>query len=180
MEIIRIPAERIGVLVGKEGATRKMLEEKLKVKLEIDKDDCAISLHGESVDEYFGKDVVKAIGRGFEPNVALKLLKEDYCLRILSLNDFATTRNSIVRLKGRIIGEDGKTKKIIEDVGEADLSIYGNTIGVIASLETIDMVMEAIYKLLDGAMHSTVYAFLEKSRRRLKESRIGEKYGKGI
>jgi len=184
MEIIKIPAERLGVLVGPEGKTKEMLEHELKVKIEIFREECAVELDGDTVDEYFGKDVIKAIGRGFEPKMALKLLREDYCLKIIDLDEYAHSKNGIMRLKGRVIGEGGRSKLIIEETGEANLSIYGNTVGVIAKLETVDIVMAALFKLLEGAMHSTVYAYLEKSRRKLKEDRAtnlysgGEKLGK--
>lgn len=170
MEIVKIPRERIPVLLGDKGETKKRLEKALKLKLNVTEEE-GVELVGESVDEFFGKDVLKAIGRGFAPDVALKLLKEDYCLRIIDLRDYAND-NGIIRIKGRVIGENGRTKEIIEEEAESHLSIYGHTVGIIASLETIDVATNAVFKLIEGANHSTVYAYMERTRRKLKEERI--------
>ena len=176
MQVVKIPVERVKSLCGKGNETLDMLKRVCKVEIIADPDG-EIEIEGEPVDEFFAKDVVKAIGRGFDPNVALKLLKDNYVLKIINLREFANSRDSITRIKSRIIGTDGKTKSIIESDAECDLSIYGYTIGIISTLDTADIAVGAVVKLIDGASHSGVYSYLEKARRRLKEDRIKTELG---
>ena len=170
MHTMKIPNERIAVLIGKNGEMKEYLEEKLKLKISVDSEG-EVNIEGESVDEFFGKDIIKAIGRGFEPSVALKLLDDNYLLRIIDLRDYVG-RDGLARVKGRIIGEKGRTREIIEQDAECFLSIYGHTVGVISTLETMDIALSAIFKLIEGLNHSTVYAYLEKHRRLLKANRV--------
>ncbi len=171
MQVVKIPSERVGSMCGKDNASLEMLNRICKVTITPDPDG-EIEIEGEPVDEFFAKDVVKAIGRGFDPNTALKLLKDNYVLKIINLREFVHSRDSITRVKSRVIGTQGKTKKIIESDAECDLSIYGHTVSIISPLDTIDMAVTAVVKLIDGANHSGVYSYLEKARRRLKEERI--------
>lgn len=170
MELVKIPAERVRVLRGNADETRKMLEEKLKVRISTGSEG-EVELNGESIDEFFAKDIIRAIGRGFGINTALKLLEEEYALRIINLREFGRSKKDIIRIKGRIIGERGRTKKIIEEIAEAELSIYGHTVGIIATVETIEIAVNAVSKLIEGAKHSAVYSYLERARRKLKEER---------
>jgi ribosomal RNA assembly protein len=170
MEIIRIPSERLAVLFGKAGETQKLVESACKVRLSVD-GDRAVQIDGEPTDEYFSKDVVKAIGRGFDPSVALLLLNEEYGLRIVNLREMGN-EGWILRQKGRVIGEKGRARKIIEEATEAHISVYGYTVGVVCRLETLDIAMEAISMLLEGHTHPAVYAYLEKQRRKMKKKRV--------
>ncbi|MCX8197037.1 MAG: KH domain-containing protein [Candidatus Micrarchaeota archaeon] len=171
MQIVRIPNERIKILVGETGQTKDYLERRMNVKLIIDSDG-GVLIKGEPVDEYIAKDIVKAIGRGFEPALALKLLSDEYGLRIINLRDYAKNEKALVRIKGRIIGQKGRTKEIIfEEVG-ANVVVFGHTVSVISKLETLDYATEAIFRIIDGAPHSSVYAYLEKCRRKIKEDEI--------
>lgn len=174
MEIVKIPVERIKALRGDANATLEMLEDRLKVTLEIDAVDGAVELDGEPVDEFFAKEVVKAIGRGFEPRTALKLLGDDYSLKVIDLRDFANKPDAVSRIKGRIIGLKGKAKKIMEEEGEVDLAIYGHTVSIIGKLEVIDVATTAIFKLIEGQPHSAVYFYLEKMKRKRKEEQLME------
>ena len=176
MQVVKIPTERVSSLCGKDNSSLEMLMRICKVTI-IPDPDGEIEIEGEAVDEFFAKDVVKAIGRGFDPNTALKLLKDNYVLKIINLREFVHSRDSISRIKSRIIGTEGKTKKIIEADAECDLSIYGHTVGIISTLETIDLAVSAVVKLIEGANHSGVYSYLEKARRRLKEDRLKGHYG---
>ncbi|MEM4554681.1 MAG: KH domain-containing protein [Candidatus Anstonellaceae archaeon] len=171
MQIVRIPSERIAILLGEGGQTKSYLEERMKVTIKIDSEG-AIQLIGEPVDEFIAKDVIKAIGRGFEPSHALKLLSDEYGLRIINLRDYAKNKKAMMRIKGRIIGEKGRTKEIIyEEVG-ADVAVFGHTVAVISKLETLDYATSAIFKIIEGSPHSAVYAYLEKCRRKIREDEI--------
>ena len=121
---------------------------------------------------YGAQEVVKAIGRGFNPEIALLMLKADYCFDIISLPDFAKSPNDIVRLKGRIIGLDGKARRTIEELSETNVSVYGKTAGIIGEVSRVPVARRAIDMLLAGSQHANVYHWLEKQRRKFREAEV--------
>lgn len=171
MEIIRIPEERVGVLLGENGKTKETIEEKGKVKLHVKKDG-EVSIEGEEDKVYFAKDIVKAIGRGFAPQTALKLSEDDKALIIINLKEYFNTQNSIRRIKARVIGEEGKVKQEIESSTDCDLSIYGHTIGIIGNYDSIEYANEAVMKIIKGSEHSTVFNYLSEARRKIFQERL--------
>ncbi|VVB57296.1 Uncharacterised protein [uncultured archaeon] len=171
-EIVRIPHERISALRGDGDATLQMLERKLKCSMDVS-DEGDVELEGEPVDEFFGKSVIRAIGRGFEPHIALKLLKDDYGFHLIDLRDYASKPDAMTRIKGRVIGEKGKARQIVEQEGECNLAIWGHTVGVIGRLETLDIATTAVFKLIEGQPHPAVFMYLEKNRRRREQDEKG-------
>ena len=169
-EVVKIPADRVAILIGERGKTKEMLEQKCNVKLTVG-DEGEVHLIGETADIYFSKDVVLAIGRGFEPEMALKILNDQH-LYIYHLKEYFHSENAITRIKGRIIGEAGKTKKEIEDAADCRISVYGNTVAIIAKADSMEYAKQAIEKLLAGAMHLSVYKYLAGVRRKLFEERL--------
>lgn len=172
MDIIRIPAVRVAALIGKDGATKALLEAQCKVALHVSPEG-EVELGGEQADIFFAHEVVHAIGRGFEPDYALKLLKEDYQLAVIDLKDYVHSENAIHRIKGRIIGEEGKMKLEIESATDSFLCIYGNTVSIISKLDSIEYAKEALFKLIGGAQHAGVFTYLSGIRRRLMAERLG-------
>ncbi|MFC1800618.1 pre-rRNA-processing protein PNO1 [Nanoarchaeota archaeon] len=175
---LRIPKDRIAVLIGKEGETKKAIEASTKTKLDINSKEGDVTISGEdAIGLYTAREVVKAIGRGFNPDFALLLLKQDYALEMFNITDFAPNKNSIQRLKGRVIGAEGKSRKTIEVLTETHICIYGKTIGVIGEAENVSLARKAVESLLTGAKHANVYRWLEKKR---KDMRTIELMGKDI
>ncbi len=171
MEFIKIPHERIATLIGERGKTKKQLEEACEVKLNVDEDG-EVEINGDTSHTYFAKDVIKAIGRGFSVHEALKIIKENYGFYLIDLDEFAKTEKAITRIKGRIIGERGKMKKEIESATESFLSIYGDTVGIISKIDTMEYAKEAISMLIDGAQHSHVFNYLAKIKRQIMGERL--------
>ncbi|MBN1169627.1 RNA-processing protein [Candidatus Micrarchaeota archaeon] len=169
-EIIKIPRERISVLIGKKGQTKKKIEEKCKIKITVRDEEVEIS--GESENIFFAMDVVRAIGRGFEPRKALQLVKDDYAFYIIHLREVLPSEKAMERIKARIIGEKGKIKTEIENATESFVSVYGHTVGIIAKLETIEYAKEAVYKIISGAPHSGVLSYLAKARRQIMDAKF--------
>jgi len=161
-EFVRIPEERIKIL----RRNKKFLEElerladcKIRINEEVEIE-CEDALKALRV-----KDVIKAFGRGFEFEDCLKLLDEEYCLEIINVKDFSgKSRNRMKELKGRVIGSEGKAKKMIEKYTNTKISIYGKTISIIGKWNEVFNAKKAIEMLLSGSMHSSVYRFLEKQR----------------
>ena len=170
-EIVRIPADRVKVLIGEKGKTKEMLEKKCNIKLEIDSEG-EVRMEGETHDIYFSKDIVIAIGRGFNPKIAVKLLQPDYMFYLLPLKDYLSNENAIKRIKGRIIGENGRMKKEIEAVADCRISVYGNTVAIIGKTDGIEYAREAIEKIVHGAKHASVYRYLADVKKRLFEERL--------
>lgn len=171
IEITRIPSERVKALVGKEGETKRRIEQKCRIALTVDPEG-EVQIDGDSADVFFAKDVVKAIGRGFGPRNALRLMGYDYGLYVISLKEVTHTEKAIARLKGRIIGEKGSIKTQIESSTDSFVSVYGSTISIIAPIDTMEHAKEAIGMLLKGARHSTVLGFLAKKKREIMQERL--------
>ena len=162
IEHIAIPEERIKILRN-DRKLENELKKLLNIKLKIDDD---ISIEGEdSIQLLRTKEVIKAFGRGFDTDSSLNLLDEDYFLETIEVKAFAgKSRDRQITLKGRVIGKDGKTKKMIEKYAEVEISIYGKTISIIGKWDNIRIAREAIEMLLSGCKHNTVYRFLKEQK----------------
>ena len=176
---IKIPRERVGALIGPEGRVKANIEKKLDVELEIDSatGSVTITLDPNAQDPsllFRAKEVITAVGRGFSPERAYRLLhNEDTMLEVIDLRlTVGKSPADISRLKGRIIGKGGKTRRIIEELTDADISIYGHTVSIIGSFDQAAIAREAILILIKGSQHSTVYRFLQKKRHDLKRKRL--------
>jgi len=172
----KISRERIAVLIGPEGKIKKQIEKMLSVQLQIESETGGITImlaeDAEDPSSLFKtKDVVTAIGRGFSPERAFRLVRdEEAVLDIIDLRTvFGKSESDLRRVKGRIIGMNGKTRKIIEELTEADVVVYGHTVGIIGRIEQVEAAKEAIQMLIRGSLHSTVYRFLHRKRSEFKK-----------
>ncbi len=172
-----IPKDRIGVLVGPKGSVKSRIQEKLFVDLTIDSESglVDIALRHDSPDPsnaLRAKDLVQAIGRGFSPERAFNLLMEDYALGIIDLHEFLGKNEAeIRRVDGRIIGREGKTRRIIEQLTGTQVSVSGHTVSIIGTYEAVSMAKDALEKLISGRQHGTVYKFLRKKRSQTKKEK---------
>lgn len=171
MEIVRIPAERVQTIKGEKDAVKQQIEKKAGVTLHINRDG-EVVIEGDSANTFFARDVVKAIGRGFEPREAMKLLDENFSIFIIEMKEYFSSEKAIKRIKGRIIGEGGRMKKEIERATQSYLSIYGNTVSIISKLDSIEYAKEAVFKIIDGAPHSTVFNYLAQVRKNILSERL--------
>jgi ribosomal RNA assembly protein len=177
--LLKIPAERVGVLIGPEGITKKAIETKLGVELQINgqSGDVTLTLTEKAPDASFlyrGKEVVTAIGRGFSPEKAFRLINdEDAILDIIDLRlVFGKSESDIKRVKGRIIGMDGKTRSLIEELTDSSVAVYGHTVSIIGNMDEAQIAREAIEMLVRGSLHATVYRFLHRKRREIKKKKM--------
>ncbi|MHC1635892.1 MAG: KH domain-containing protein [Candidatus Methanospirareceae archaeon] len=169
---IKIPHDRIGVIIGHNGATKEYLEERTNSKIRVDSKEGDVYIEGEDALKVLrALEVVRAIGRGFSPEKAFKLLDDDsLLLEIMSLSHLQP--KALRRIKGRIIGKNGKTRRIIEELASVWVSVYGKTVGIIGYPSNIKIAHSAIEMLINGAPHSAVYSFLERKRRELREKEM--------
>ncbi|VVC02968.1 Uncharacterised protein [Candidatus Burarchaeum australiense] len=171
MQLVNIPLERVAVLVGEKGRDKRRLERLCQAKFKVGEEGTVEIKAKDPLCEWRARDVVVAIGRGFSPSRALSLIDEDFYLKVIDLRNLFDSNNDMMRVKGRIIGEKGRTRAIIEQCSDAYVSVYGHTIAIIGRVDELALAEKAIEMLLDGSMHTTVYKFLEAGRRRLNDER---------
>jgi len=176
---VKIPRERIGVLIGPDGRVKETLEKRLSVSVQVDSEsgDVTVTQNATGQDPtilFRTREAITAIGRGFSPERAFRLIEdEDNVLEVIDLREaVGRSLSDIKRLEGRVIGKGGKTRKIIEELTETYVSVYGYTISIIGGTDQIEAAREAISMLIRGSQHSTVYRFLHKKRRELKKKKL--------
>ena len=172
---LKVPKNRVAVIIGKEGSVKKDIEEATNTKLNIDSKEGDVFVSGEdALGLYTAREIIKAIGRGFNPDIAKLLLKPDYIFEIVDLREFVKSKEAILRLKGRVIGKEGKSRRLIEELTECSVSVFGKTISIIGLPESAANARQAVESLLRGSTHANVYKWLEKRRRELKRRAIIE------
>ena len=176
---IKIPGDRVGALVGPDGKIKAAIEKKLSVGLKVESQTGNVQITPSPKVEdptvlFRAKEVVTAIGRGFSPNHAFRLLDDDMTvLEVIDLREtVGRSQSDLKRLKGRVIGKEGKTRRIIEELSEANISVYGHTISIIGQADQAAIAREAVRMLIRGSVHGTVYRFLHKKRRELKKKKL--------
>lgn len=177
MKIIRIPQDRVGSMIGKKGEVKKYIEEQTGIIMEVDSETGEVTLYDEKVKsplltmkvEY----IVRAIGRGFSPDNAYDLLDDEMYLEVLDMRDYAgKSPKHLRRIKARIIGQRGKTRRIIEQLTGSRLSIYGSSVSIISPIEGLEVARTAVDMLLGGSEHSMVYRYMERKRREKKMAHL--------
>ncbi len=162
---LKIPKERVAVLIGKKGETKRKIEQETEAALTIDSKEGDVFLSGDNALGLFhAREVIKAIGRGFNPEIALLLLKQDYLFESMKVDFDSKAKED--RLKGRIIGKEGKARRLLEELTETYISVYGKTISIIGEVQNVVVAKRAIESLLAGSRHATVYQWLERQRRK--------------
>ena len=172
--MLNIPRERVGVLIGPQGSVKRRIEEALGVKLLIDSGSGAVRIElvkrpeegGDPVALFKARDVVQAIGRGFSPERAFRLFEDGMILSVIDISDYIKpTRNNLVRVRARLIGREGRTRRIIEETTHTHVSIYGDTVSIIGEVEDVKAAEEAVIDLINGAPHSAIYKKLNEYAR---------------
>jgi len=173
----RMSAERVGVLIGPDGATKRRLEEATGTRIAIDSSTGEVTIdESGAADPVLAlkvRDVVTGIARGFSEERAFRLLGDDIYLEVLDIKEFAHSRNRIAQIKARLIGTRGKTRRLIEELTGVDVSVSGHTVALIGDSFEMPIAREAVLMLLRGSEHATVYRFLERKRADIKAWRMG-------
>ncbi|MEF8873805.1 MAG: KH domain-containing protein [Candidatus Thermoplasmatota archaeon] len=178
MPSMKIPKKRIGVLIGKNGSVKEKIEEKSGAELKIDSKTGQVDIDVRDIDDPIlslkVEDVVKAIGRGFNPEKAMEILNDEIDFALLDIRDWVgKSTNAVRRMRGRVIGRDGRTRELIEELSETYVSVMGNTVGIIGPSFQLGIARQAVEMLLEGRKHATVYKFLEDNRERIKIEKSG-------
>jgi len=175
-QTVKVPTERVGVIIGRDGTTKKSLEEELGVELRIDSKEGTVVVKADSVgeaDPLTAVRVIEAIGRGFSPERARRLLEEGMVFEVIDLRDFAgKSTNSLERIRGRVIGLKGKSRRVIEELTRCYVSVYGRTVSIIGTTTEVQLAADAVRTLARGSQHRTVYNTLQKARTKQKMERM--------
>ena len=176
-KIIRIPNDRIAVLIGKSGTVKSKIEQLCFVSLDIDGETGEVLIKSvgdvEKMQPFKAMEIVTAIGRGFSPENALTLLKGENTLHVIDLREFAgKSAANIERIKGRIIGEGGRARRNMENLSSTHISVYGRTVSIIGDATKLRLTVDAISAISSGGMHGAVYDKLEAANRRTKKEKM--------
>ena len=175
-KLIRIPTDRIGALIGKSGNTKRLIEKKCSLNLDFDSENGEVLITAakltDDIEPFKAVEIVSAIGRGFSPENAMRLLRGENSLHIIDLREFVgKSVDQIERVKGRIIGEGGKARLNIENLTNALITVYGRTVAIIGEPNQLRLAIDAISSLSNGSMHGPVYSKLESARRKEKSEK---------
>ncbi len=166
----RIPEDRVGVLIGSGGRTKQEIRTRTETEIDVDTEDGEVRIAGPDADPIRAlkaRDIVVAIGRGFSPERAMRLLKDNTFLQVLDIK-FTTgkrEKDALRRIRARAIGTRGRARSRIEELSGCSMSVYGSTIALIGDEEQLDRATRAVELLLKGSEHSTVFHYLARARR---------------
>jgi ribosomal RNA assembly protein len=175
-EHIKVPLERIAVLVGPKGSIKELIEEKSTAMLSIDSQsgDVEIKDAKDPLKGMRAREVIQAIARGFSPEKAIRLMDDELLMfETIDLSNIARTEKDLQRIRGRIIGKRGRTREIFEALTNVRVSVYGKTVCLIGYSEQNAVARKGIDMLLEGSSHGPVYKFLEKQKSELKRAELG-------
>jgi len=174
--VIRVPADRVGALIGRGGETKKDLERMCGVELVIDSKSGEIVVKARvtgASEPFRAANIIEAVGRGFSPQRALKLMEDDTVLEVMDLRDYGgKSENALERIRGRVIGLHGKSRRVIEELTNSFVSVFGRTVAIIGKSNDAKLAKDAITMLAEGSAHKSVYQMLQRERTKRKMEKL--------
>jgi len=180
MQEVKIAGSRVGVLIGKGGATKRDLEAKTHTTISIDSKEGLVKVEAGDDNTVLllrAVEVINAINRGFSPERAFEMIEdEDLLLDMIDLSALTDGPRQLDRLRGRIIGKDGRAREQIEDMTDVEISVFGKTVALIGYPEQLKTARAAIDMLIEGVPHENVFAFLDRKKKEAKQDMISYYY----
>ncbi len=163
--------------MGREGTVKYQLEKKCSVNLDIDSETGVVNITSEGdinkIEPFKAENIIIAISRGFSPERAFRLMDDDTFLEVIDLRDYVgKSKSALNRIRGRIIGLNGKSRRVIEELSGGLLSVYGHTATMIGTADEIKAEGDAVRLLASGSIHRTVYKNLQRTRTKAKLDRL--------
>tara|TARA_Y100000310_G_scaffold328062_1_gene395468 strand:- start:14602 stop:15105 length:504 start_codon:yes stop_codon:yes gene_type:complete len=137
------------------------LEKTLEVK--ISNRGKEVSIQGKAEDEYIAEKVIDALNFGFPYSAAISIKTEENIFEILNIKDH-TKSHDLKRVRGRIIGTEGKVLKTLSNLSGCAIERRENEMGIIGPPENIENAQNAIISIIKGSKQTNVYAGLEKGK----------------
>lgn len=166
--------------IGKIKKMKNKIEKSLDVKLDIQGGEIGIESNSDDAyNEFICQSVLESLDIGFDLPEALNLIKEDYMLEKFDIKKLVK-QSRLKTVMGRLIGEKGRTKELIEEMTGCSIAIKDHFIAVIGSTDDVSIAVHAIKSIIRGSPHAKVYAYLERSRHMRKfqsEEDLGLKKG---
>ena len=175
-QFLRIPLNRIGAVIGLKGSSKNQIEELTSTKIIIDSETGEVEIRPnknltDPIMLFKSRDMVKAIGRGFTADQALKLASDDMFLEIIPLKPIIGDKiNHIKRVRSRLIGTKGRTRKALEELTKVNIMILGSTVSLIGTYENITTSKSSLMEIIKGAKIESVIGKLEDSKNKNKKS----------
>ena len=136
---LKIPKSRVACLIGKKGETKRLIERSTKTRMKVYTEG-DVEINGDGFSAYICEKIVRAVGRGFNPNIAIDLLKEDFGLEILNIKDYTgNSKKKFYRIKSRLIGKEGKSRKVIEKIRGCHVCVFGKTVSIIGKFDKLNV-----------------------------------------
>jgi ribosomal RNA assembly protein len=157
IEEVSIPDDRKAILIGKDGKTKEEIEKRTSTRIQVLD---YVKIEGPVEGLLKAQNIVQAIGRGFSPSHAFRLLDEECQLEIIRLGE--ENESTRKRLLARIIGRKGQARKNIEKQTNTSISVYGKTVSIIGLPDDIDCARQVIEALLEGKTHGYAYRLMRK------------------
>ncbi len=174
--VTSISKERLPALLGRDGEVIREIERSTGTKISVKRKTGEVLIdideRAESPDPLRARDMVRAIDLGFDPETALRLKSPDVYLDVIDLKEYVSGREHLIRVKGRIIGAGGKTKRLISEFTGVDMIVGSTYVAMIGTFEELQGARRAVEMLIQGAQHSSVYRFLERFRAEMKRREI--------
>lgn len=167
MDYVPLSAKTLSVLDADPSIAARLAE---RGRVKISRAEGGVELDGDGGDEWVARQVLSAVDAGFPLHKALKLFNDNFFLEVVDLELAVRNPKSIARFKGRIIGENGRAKKTLEELSGAFLAVSGDKVFILGQFDDLQLAKEAVLQLLEGKMHSTVFSYLEKQNKMRKYS----------
>lgn len=160
--------DRIAVFIGPSGSQKKEFEKKFDCEIDIDSDSGEVLAHNvDAVSKFVLSNIVHAINYGHSPRAAMQLEDENYVLDVIDIKTMVRDQNRLKIVLGRVIGKEGSTRKLIEDITKCSVSVKDHFVSAIGPYENTMLVHEALEMLIRGASHKSFYSFLERNRMKM-------------
>ena len=140
---------------------KNKIEQSLNVKINLEPD--FVIIEGSALDEDIAEDIFEAILLGFNQKIALTLKEEGVSFEKVNIKKYV--RESRVKTAmARVIGKEGRTKKVLSELTGCAIAIKDNIVGIIGKTDDLDIALLAVTSLIRGKPHAKVYSSLERTR----------------
>lgn len=151
----------------------KNIESVMGVKIDIGNDGLVKIEGDDGLQIWLTKKIVTAFSMGFDMDICLKLKDEDHSFELIDVREYGRdTKKDIIRLKGRVIGREGKSKRNLQFKTNTKMSISGKRVGIIGKIQDVELCKNIVEMLLSGAKHSTAFKSLEKAILKQKKAKF--------